>query len=116
VARGGSGDVRAGPRHLRCGAVRQSGGGPFAVGAYIGAAYFFASSTSFANLAVALARTLSDTFAGIDPSSVLGFLLSEAVGATLAFGVIRLLYPDAGRVAPVLLLPHQEEDVAGRRK
>jgi glycerol uptake facilitator-like aquaporin len=92
------------------------GAAPFAVGAYIGGAYFFTSSTSFANPAVTLGRTLSDTFAGIDPSSVLAFWAAQVVGATLAFGAIRLLYPDAERIAPVVVLPHQQERTGGREE
>ncbi|MFO7592187.1 MAG: aquaporin, partial [Acidimicrobiia bacterium] len=66
---------------------------PFAVGAWIGAAYWFTSSTSFANPAVTVARTLSDTFAGIAPSSAPMFIVMQLVGAFLAFGLIRLFYP-----------------------
>jgi glycerol uptake facilitator-like aquaporin len=65
----------------------------FAVGAYISAAYFFPSSTSFANPAVTVARMLSDTFAGIAPSSVLPFLAMQVLGGTLAAGAVLLLYP-----------------------
>lgn len=66
---------------------------PFAVGAWIGGAYWFTSSTSFANPAVTVARTLSDTFAGIAPASAPMFILMQLVGAVLAFGLIRLFYP-----------------------
>jgi glycerol uptake facilitator-like aquaporin len=66
---------------------------PFAVGAWIGGAYFFTSSTSFANPAVTVARTLSDTFAGIAPSSAPMFIAVQLVGAVLALGLIRLFYP-----------------------
>src|SRR2546429_571766 len=69
---------------------------PFAVGAYIGGAYFFTASTSFANPAVTIARTLSNTFAGIKPASAPGFILAQLVGAALAVLVVRLLYPDVG--------------------
>jgi len=62
-----------------------------AVGAYITAAYWFTSSTSFANPAVTLARTLSDTFAGIAPASVPAFVLMQVVGAALGYGLVRLL-------------------------
>jgi arsenate reductase len=65
----------------------------FAVGIWIGGAYWFTSSTSFANPAVTIARTLSDTFAGIQPSSAPMFILMQIVGAVIAFGLIRLLYP-----------------------
>jgi glycerol uptake facilitator-like aquaporin len=64
----------------------------FAVGAYIAGAYFVTSSTSFANPAVAIARSLSDTFAGIAPSSVPGFLLMELVGGGFGVVAVRLLY------------------------
>ncbi len=65
----------------------------FAVGAYISAAYFFTSSTSFANPAVTVARMLSDTFAGIAPASVLPFLAMQVLGGALAAGAVLLLYP-----------------------
>jgi arsenate reductase len=66
---------------------------PFAVAAWIGGAYWFTSSTSFANPAVTVARTLSDTFAGIKPASAPMFIAMQIVGALLAFVVIRFLYP-----------------------
>ena len=66
---------------------------PFAVGAWIGGAYWFTSSTSFANPAVTVARTLSDSFAGIAPSSVPMFIVMQLIGAVIAFGLIRLFYP-----------------------
>lgn len=66
---------------------------PFAVGAWIGGAYWFTSSTSFANPAVTIARTLSDSFAGIKPSSALMFIVMQSLGAVIAFGIIRFLYP-----------------------
>lgn len=69
---------------------------PFAVGAWIGGAYWFTSSTSFANPAVTIARTLSDTFAGIAPSSVPMFIAMELIGVALAFVLIGLLYPHPG--------------------
>ncbi|MHA2788537.1 aquaporin [Corynebacterium sp. S7] len=64
-----------------------------AVGAYIGAAYWFTSSTSFANPAVTIGRIFSDTFAGIAPSSVLPFILAQCVGAAIAIGLVVLLFP-----------------------
>jgi arsenate reductase len=79
---------------------------PFAVGAYIGGAYFFTSSTSFANPAATVARTLSDTFAGIDPASVPPFVLAQLVGGALAVGVVGLLYVDIQRAAGDIVLPH----------
>lgn len=66
---------------------------PFAVGAWIGGAYWFTSSTSFANPAVTVARTLSDTFAGIAPASAPMFILMQLLGAGIAFGLVRLFYP-----------------------
>jgi len=66
---------------------------PAAVGAYIGAAYFFTSSTSFANPAITVGRMFSNTFAGIAPSSVPSFISAQIVGGLLAFGLLRSLYP-----------------------
>ncbi len=66
---------------------------PAAVGAYIGAAYFFTSSASFANPAITIGRMFSDTFAGIAPSSVPGFIAAQVTGGILAAGVIKALYP-----------------------
>src|SRR3954454_2360839 len=66
---------------------------PAAVGAYIGAAYFFTSSTSFANPAITVGRMFSDTFAGIAPASASGFIAAQLVGGAAAIGVIRTLYP-----------------------
>lgn len=64
-----------------------------AVAAYIGGAYFFTSSTSFANPAVTVARTFSDTFAGIEPASAPPFILAQIVGALMAVGVMRVTHP-----------------------
>jgi arsenate reductase len=66
---------------------------PFAVGVWIGGAYWFTSSTSFANPAVTIARTLSDSFAGIKPSSAPMFIVMQLLGAILAYLLIRFLYP-----------------------
>jgi glycerol uptake facilitator-like aquaporin len=66
---------------------------PFAVGAWIGGAYWFTSSTSFANPAVTVARTLSNSFAGIAPSSAPMFILMQLVGAGVAVVLIRFFYP-----------------------
>jgi arsenate reductase len=66
---------------------------PAAVGAYIGAAYFFTSSTSFANPAITAGRMFSDTFAGIAPASVPAFVVAQLIGGVVAIGVIRMLYP-----------------------
>ncbi|GLB66727.1 aquaporin [Arthrobacter mangrovi] len=70
-----------------------------AVGGYITAAYWFTSSTSFANPAVTVARMFSDSFAGIAPSSVLPFIAMQLAGGVLAAGLIRLLYPHAEQAA-----------------
>lgn len=67
----------------------------FSVGAYIVAAYWFTSSTSFANPAVTVARMFSNTFAGIAPSSVGPFVLAQLIGGVVAYALIRFLYPDA---------------------
>ncbi|CAN5355221.1 MIP/aquaporin family protein [soil metagenome] len=66
---------------------------PAAVGAYIGAAYFFTSSASFANPAITVGRMFSDTFAGIAPTSAPGFIAAQLVGAALAVLLLRWLYP-----------------------
>jgi len=66
---------------------------PFAVGVWIGGAYWFTSSTSFANPAVTVARMLSNTFAGIKPSSAPMFILMQFVGGLLAYGLVRFIYP-----------------------
>jgi glycerol uptake facilitator-like aquaporin len=71
----------------------------FAVGAYITAAYWFTSSTSFANPAITVARTLSDTFAGIAPASVLPFVAMQVLGGLLALGAVVALYPNARELA-----------------
>jgi arsenate reductase len=91
------------------GAVRSGRGGvvPFAVGAYISGAYFFTSSTSFANPAVTMARALTNTFAGISPASVLPFVAAELIGCGLAWMVIRVLYPRARDNARAVVVPHE---------
>jgi arsenate reductase len=78
---------------------------PFAVGAYIGSAYFFTASTSFANPAVTVARSLSDTFAGIKPSSVPAFVLFQVVGLAVGAGLVRALYPDVEAAADDVVVP-----------
>ncbi|HET9872743.1 MAG TPA: aquaporin [Propionibacteriaceae bacterium] len=72
----------------------------YLVGAYITGAYWFTSSTSFANPAVTLARTLSDTFAGIAPSSAPAFIAMQLAGGAVALAVIKILYPPPGIRAP----------------
>ena len=79
----------------------------FVVGAYIGGAYFFTSSTSFANPAVTIARTLSNTFAGIRPSSVPGFVIAQLGGLVLAVAAIVVLYPHIEEHAAALVLPQE---------
>ncbi len=69
------------------------------MGAYIGSAYFFTASTSFANPAVTVARTLTDTFAGIEPASAPAFVAAQLAGGLLALAAIRLLYPGVPAVA-----------------
>jgi glycerol uptake facilitator-like aquaporin len=85
---------------------------PAAVGAYIGAAYFFTSSASFANPAISVGRMFSNTFAGIAPSSVPTFVLAQLVGGACAVLAIRVLYPDLtpGEAAE-LVVPHHEQAV-----
>ena len=83
---------------------------PAAVGAYIGAAYFFTSSTSFANPAITIGRVFSDTFAGIAPASVPAFVIAQALGGAVAVLVVRTLYPDVTpEDAATVLLPHQRD-------
>lgn len=78
-----------------------------AVGAYIGAAYWFTSSTSFANPAVTVGRTFTDTFAGIAPASVPGFVAAQLVGAAVGLGLLLILFPSAANTADDVVLPHQ---------
>ncbi|MGI9148623.1 MAG: aquaporin [Chloroflexota bacterium] len=93
------------------GVVRSSraSAAPLAVGAYITGAYFFTSSTSFANPAVTLARTLSDTFAGIAPSSVLPFVVAQVIGAAAACAAVRFLWPQLADAADGIVVPHERE-------
>jgi glycerol uptake facilitator-like aquaporin len=82
---------------------------PVAVASYIAAAYWFTSSTSFANPAVTVARALTDTFSGIRPVDVPGFLLAQAIGATAATLLFRWLVPARTAVeSPVLAAPAKE--------
>ena len=80
---------------------------PFAVGAYIAAAYFFTSSTSFANPAVTIGRTLSDTFAGIAPERVPAFVGAQLVGAVVGLAVIVVLFRAVD--AADVVVPHEPE-------
>ncbi len=83
---------------------------PFAVGAYIAAAYWFTSSTSFANPAVTIARTLSNTFAGIKPSSVPAFIVFQILGALAAVALAKFLHPHVPAVE--VIVPHEQADPA----
>jgi arsenate reductase len=85
---------------------RRASAAAFAVGAYIGAAYFFTSSTSFANPAVTIARTLTNTFSGIKPSSAPMFILFEIIGGAIAVAAIVALYPTIRSVADDVVIPH----------
>ena len=87
---------------------RRSRAAPAAVGAYIGAAYFFTSSTSFANPAITIGRMPSATFAGIAPASVPGFIAAQIIGAALAVMIIRILYPALTAAdAATIVVPRQ---------
>ena len=77
-----------------------------AVGAYIGAAYWFTSSTSFANPAVTVGRMFSDTFAGIAPSSVPGFVAAQIAGGVVGIGLVAYLFGPVGRSPDDVVVPH----------
>jgi glycerol uptake facilitator-like aquaporin len=112
---------RASPAHLLAEAIatlglilvifalartHRSATAPAAVGAYIGAAYFFTSSTSFANPAITIGRMFSDTFAGIAPASAPAFILAQAVGGALSVAAIHVLYPHiTAREAASVVVP-----------
>jgi glycerol uptake facilitator-like aquaporin len=87
---------------------------PFAVGAYITAAYWFTSSTSFANPAVTIARAFSDTFAGIRLADVPGFVVAQLAGAAAATLLFRWLVPALPTVAKNVVVPHDEAGTEGR--
>lgn len=74
---------------------------PAAVATYIGAAYFFTSSTSFANPAITIGRVFSDTFAGIAPSSAPGYIGAQIIGGLIGYAIVRVLYPTATRAKSV---------------
>jgi glycerol uptake facilitator-like aquaporin len=83
---------------------------PAAVGAYIGAAYFFTSSASFANPAISIGRMFSNSFAGIAPASVPGFVASQLIGGACAILAMRVLYPDVTPAeAAEVVMPHHQE-------
>lgn len=84
---------------------------PAAVGAYIGAAYFFTSSTSFANPAITVGRIFSNSFAGIAPSSAPSFISAQLVGGVLAIALIKVLYPGLTKAeAADVIEPHLRRD------
>ena len=85
---------------------------PAAVGAYIGAAYWFTSSTSFANPAVTIGRAFTDTFAGIAPASVPGFIVAQVIGLVVGVGLLPALYPGVGRTADDVVVAHDSLDVS----
>jgi len=89
-------------------ARRRSEAVPFAVAAYIAAAYWFTASTSFANPAVTLARALTDTFAGIRPIDVPAFIIAQLAGAAAATLLFRWLVPAVPRVAERVVMPRAE--------
>jgi arsenate reductase len=81
----------------------------FAVAGYIAGAYWFTSSTSFANPAVTVGRAFSDTFAGIAPGSVPMFLVAQLAGAAVAVALVAVIYPHVGEVADQVVVPHDGE-------
>ena len=83
---------------------------PFAVGAYIIAAYWWSSSTSFANPMIDIARTLSNTFAGIAPSSVPMFIVMQLIGGAVAVNVVAVLYPGVAAVADDVVVAHAQPE------
>lgn len=119
-----SGTHRASPAHLLAEIVATVGlllvifslarsgraaSAPAAVGAYIGAAYWFTSSTSFANPAITLGRMFSDTFAGIAPGSAPGFIAAQLIAGVGAVGLIRVLYPGMEAAAGDVVVPQQDQ-------
>ncbi|MFP5323000.1 MAG: aquaporin [Acidimicrobiia bacterium] len=82
----------------------------FSVGGYIAGAYWFTSSTSFANPAVTVARAFSDTFAGIDPASVPGFVVAQLVAVGVGVALVKVLYPGIEAVAHQVVVPHVSVD------
>ena len=90
---------------------------PAAVGAYIGAAYFFTSSTSFANPAITVGRMFSDTFAGIAPSSAPGYIAAQLIGGAVGFVLVRLFYPHLGPAeASAAIVPNEATVGADRER
>jgi arsenate reductase len=89
---------------------------PAAVGAYIGAAYWFTSSTSFANPAVTIGRAFTDTFAGIAPASVPGFIAFQLVGLLVGVGLLLALYPGAETTADDIVVGHPTDQPVHTRR
>ncbi|MEU5564965.1 MIP/aquaporin family protein [Micromonospora musae] len=87
---------------------------PAAVGAYIGAAYWFTSSTSFANPAVTIGRAFTDTFAGIASTSVPGFVVAQLVGGLLAVAALAAWYPHVGDAADAVVVSHLAQETEAR--
>ncbi len=79
----------------------------WSVGAYIGAAYWFTASTAFANPAVTVGRAFTDSFAGIAPASVPGFVVAQSIGALVGMGIVVVLFPDTD--ADGVVVPHDAE-------
>jgi glycerol uptake facilitator-like aquaporin len=96
--------------------TKRSGPTPAAVGAYIGAAYFFTSSTSFANPAIVVGREFSNTFAGIAPASVPLFVVAEIVGGAVAIVVIKALYPDVTAADAADVVIYRTISITSRRR
>jgi glycerol uptake facilitator-like aquaporin len=97
--------------------TRRTSAAPAAVGAYIGAAYFFTSSASFANPAITVGRMFSNTFAGIAPASVPGFVVAQLIGGAAALLANAILYPDVTPAeAADVVLPHPRQSIAADRR
>ncbi|MEU5669973.1 MIP/aquaporin family protein [Micromonospora sp. NPDC047753] len=92
----------------------RSNAAPAAVGAYIGAAYWFTSSTSFANPAVTVGRAFTDTFAGIAPNSLPGFVGAQLVGGLVAIAAIATWYPSADKSADAVVVPRLKQETEAR--
>jgi glycerol uptake facilitator-like aquaporin len=90
---------------------RRSDAAPFAVGAYITAAYWFTASTSFANPAVTLSRSVTDTFTGIRPDDVPGFVVAQVIGAAAATLLFRWLIPALPARARDVVIPHVDSHI-----
>src|ERR1700733_6847282 len=88
---------------------------PWMVSAWIGAAYWFTASTSFANPAITIARSLSDTFSGIRPGDVPMFILAQIAGALCATFVFRWLVPNLSANADQVVVPHSAALASARR-